>query len=90
MRFEAIFCAVFQFSQNFDAFFRFLTFLRFLRFAVSSIFVRLFVFCRIFVRFFTEISSGFSVVGGVRPLKQPNTAFCSRSMKLGTIVPWTN
>ena len=66
MRFEEIFCAVFRFSQKFDAVFAFLTFLWF---AVSSIFVRLFGFVE-FSYSFTEISSGFSAPG--TPLTTPS------------------
>ena len=50
------FCAVFRFSQNFEAVFRFPAFLRF---AVSSIFVRFFGFCCIFVRFLSKFRAVF-------------------------------
>ena len=60
LRFQAIFCEVFRFSQNLDAVIPFLTFLQF---AVSSIFVRFSVFA--------EFLSGFSVPG--TPLTPPFT-----------------
>ena len=75
---RGVFCAVFWFSQNFGAVFRSLTFLQF---ALSSIFVQSFVFFR---TVFTEISSGYSVLG--TPLTPPPPLYVHQSHDIAVIM----